>query len=331
VARALEVDLLHGRVLGWPLVAESAGRHLRFIEAAYDGSTRKFRSVRAMDGSWTDEIAAPETFGRALLVLGRTITDAGDPDLAERAAALFDLALPAGARLTTPRAQGFVVLACAAAPETADRTFVMRSVATNLHARFRSFARPGWPWPEHDMPTESALPLRAMIVAGQRLGAVTMLAVGLQVLDWLIDVQTAPAGHLSLIGTTGWSHGVVKPQFDQLPIDATALLLAAEAALAATGKPRYSTTMERAYAWFLGSNDLGLKLADPARGACHDRLTAGGIDADEGAQATLAWLVAVEHLRVLRTAVPSDGRATITTTPPVARPTRPGPVASLGR
>jgi hypothetical protein len=283
--------------------------------------------VRGIDGTWTDTIASPETFGRALLVLGRTIADTGDPELAERAGTLFDLALTAAARLTTPRAQAYVVLACAAAPATPDRTFVLRSVSTNLHARFRSFARPGWPWPEHEMPTENALPLRAMIVAGDRLGAVTMLAVGLQVLNWLIDVQTAPAGHLSLIGT-GWTHGIAKPRFDQLPIDATALLLAAEAALAATGKPRYGLTMERAYAWFLGSNDLGVKLADPVRGACHDALTADGAQEGEGAESTLAWLVAVEHVRQIRATAASAVRAAAAATIPAGVSTT---LASLGR
>lgn len=167
------------------------------------------------------------------------------------------------------------------------------------------------------MTGETALLPRAMIVAGQRLGATTMLAVGLQVLDWLIDAQTAPAGHLSPVGSAGWTRGGSKPRFDQRPVDVMCLLLAADAAFAATAKPRYGEVMERAYAWFLGSNDLGLRLADPARGSCRDGLTTAGLAPGEGAEATLAWLIAAEHVRSLRTArtaaAAADARAT---TPP---------------
>ena len=46
--------------------------------------------------------------------------------------------------------------------------------------------------------------------------------------------------------------------FDQQPIEATALLLAAESAHTVTGGARYLAAMERSYAWFLGANDLGL-------------------------------------------------------------------------
>ena len=85
-----------------------------------------------------------------------------------------------------------------------------------------------------------------------------MVEDGLDVLDWLIAVQTAPAGHLSPIGNGWWPRGGEKSRFDQQPIEATALLLAAEVAYQVTGDERYRSAMERAYAWFLGDNDLGL-------------------------------------------------------------------------
>ena len=58
--------------------------------------------------------------------------------------------------------------------------------------------------------------------------------------------------------------------------------------------------MERSYAWFLGANDLGLYVADPARGACCDGLEMAGVNMNEGAESTLMWLVAAEHIRALR-------------------------------
>jgi hypothetical protein len=114
-----------------------------------------------------------------------------------------------------------------------------------------------------------------------------------------------------------------RPSFDQKPIDATSLLLAAEAAYEATGDPRYRLAMERAYAWFLGANDLGKPVADPARGACADALTATGPDRNRGTEATLMWLTAAEHMRALR---PTTPRTVVEL--PRGRTPRPAPAPS---
>jgi hypothetical protein len=64
--------------------------------------------------------------------------------------------------------------------------------------------------------------------------------------------------------------------------------------------------MERSYAWFLGANDLGVVVAVPDRGACRDGLTPLGVNLNEGAESTLMWLTAAEHIRAARAA---DSRA----------------------
>jgi len=315
VARALEVDVLHARTLGWDAVAESALRSLRFLEDAFDATSGRFKNFRSVDGTWTGGPGSHDSLGRAMLALSEAVAAAPDPELVTRALALFGKGLPAARRVTSPRAQASVVLGCAAvagsaavqapAPEEDIALGVaahaaMRAKATDVHARFLWLAGPGWPWLEESLTYENALIPRAIIVAGQRLQANAMLAIGLQVLNWLIDTQTAPAGHLSPIGNGWWPRGGEKSQFDQQPIEATSILLAAHAAHQATGDARYLAAMERAYAWFLGKNDLGVRIADPLRGAGADGLTADGVNVNEGAESTLMWLVAAEHIRVVR-------------------------------
>ena len=58
--------------------------------------------------------------------------------------------------------------------------------------------------------------------------------------------------------------------------------------------------MERAYGWFLGGNDLGVWVADPGRGGCCDGLMPGGVNINQGAESTLMWLSALEHIRRMR-------------------------------
>ena len=127
-----------------------------------------------------------------------------------------------------------------------------------------------------------------------------MVDTGLNVLDWLINAQTSPQGHFSPIGNGWWPREGPKAKFDQQPIEATSMLLAAESAYLVTGDAFYRTAMERAFAWFLGDNDLGVAVADPLRGAGYDGLTPDGVNTNQGAESTLMWLTALEHIRAVR-------------------------------
>lgn len=319
MARALEVDVLHAQTLGWVAVADSVRRNIQFLEDAFDEPSGRFLNFRGVDGEWVGGPGSNDSLGRAMLALGETIAAAPDARSVDRSIALFARALKAASRVTSPRAQASVVLGCAAVARSSavtgsveprdmalarDVAVLMRSLATGLHAQFLTYAKPGWPWPEDTLTYENALLPRALIVAGHRGRAETMVMIGLQVLDWLIDVQVAPEGHLSPIGNGWWPMAGERSRFDQQPIEATALLLAAEAAYAATGNPRYRAAMERSYAWFLGANDLGVPIAHPGRGAGGDGLTPKGRNRNEGAESTLMWLMAAEHIRALRAAEP---------------------------
>ena len=56
VARALRVDLVHRRELGWAAVAGSAARNLSYLAAAFMPSSARFRNFRAIDGAWLDRV-----------------------------------------------------------------------------------------------------------------------------------------------------------------------------------------------------------------------------------------------------------------------------------
>ena len=303
VARALQIDLLHGRELGWDAVATSAWRSLRFLEDAFDVRSGRFRNFRRADGAWLDGPASEDSQGRAMLALGEAVSTAGDAQMSERAFRLFTRGLPAAQGVAAIRAQSSVLLGCQAALATLEdrpTTLARRSIAHVLATRFDRAAGSDWPWPETRLTYENALPVRALLQAGIRLESPTMIRTGLDVLDWLIAVQLAPAGHLSPVGNTWWSERGTKPQFDQQPIEATAILLASETAYRHTLDIKYRSAMERAYAWFLGRNDLGLDLADPGRGASFDGLTPTGVNLNQGAESTLMWSMALEHIRELR-------------------------------
>lgn len=333
VARALQLDLIHARSNGWPAVATSAWRSLHFLETAFDTRTGRFRNKRTMSGHWIYGPMSEDTQGRVMHALGDLIGTKPDRpmvtlerSIVKPATALWERALPLAGNLISLRAQASVLLGCVAILDSLDdaaASNLLDDLAGRLHQRFERDATADWPWPEPILTYENALLPRALIVAGDRIGDAAMVDTGLASLDWLISIQVAAAGHLSPIGNEWWPQGGVRSRYDQQPIEATALLLAAEAALARTADPRYRAVMEQAYGWFLGENDLGLWVADPARGSGSDGLTPSGRNTNEGAESTLMWLIAAEHIRTMRAETtawadgPDDSTATSADTEPM--------------
>ncbi len=55
--------------------------------------------------------------------------------------------------------------------------------------------------------------------------------------------------------------------------------------------------MRQAVAWFLGDNDVGTRMWDPATGGGYDGLTAHGPNLNQGAESTLALISTLQHAR----------------------------------
>lgn len=316
VARALIVDLLHGIELGWSAVAPSVDRSMAFLEAAFDPDTGRFRNFRDTADRWLEAIGSEDAHARAALALGEASRHAADPRVRVAAASLFERTLPATLRLTHLRPLALAVIGADAAARGGSRpaTAALPRLAAAVWLLTEPIHRgrtADWPWPEPVATYENGLIPRALIVAGDRLGDASMVERGVRLLDWLVSVQTAEQGHFSPIGNDGWwPYGGAKARYDQQPMEATALLLAAEAAFEATADPRHRATMEWAYGWFLGQNDGGQPVALPQTGGGHDGLTTSGVNTNQGAESTLMWLIALERIRAARRtpAEPTRGR-----------------------
>ena len=314
VARALIIDLLHAGVESGPVIAASVRRSIAFLEQAFDSVTGRFRNFLGADGTWLEAVGSEDSHARAIEALGETL--ARSPDLQVRATAgrLFVTGLAQTLNFSYVRPWAYVILGCDAVlrrtPWALARD-VLERLATRLADAFAAGADGTggraigeWPWPERIVTYDNGVLTQALIVAGRRLRRDGWVELGLQSLRWLVAAQTDSDGHLAPIGNRGWwREGGVPPRFDQQPIEAVSLLEAARAAYEATGDEGWAEVMERAYEWFLGNNDLRVFLAEPERGACRDGLGPEGPSGNQGAEPTLAWLLSVERIRALRSAV----------------------------
>ena len=89
------------------------------------------------------------------------------------------------------------------------------------------------------------------------------------------------------------------------PIDAQATVSACVAAYHATGDVFWVAEARRAFEWFLGRNDLGMALYDASTGGCRDGLHVDRLSQNQGAESTLAFLLALAEQRALQNTLAS--------------------------
>ncbi len=268
-----------------------------FIQYAWNPDARRFRNFMNFDRTWCEDVGSEDSNGRALWALGVTARDAQQAKHRDWAINIFDSTAGLALELGSLRAQAFAMLGAAAMLEARPG----HKLAYNILAAFpdthtamlAETRRPEWQWFEIVLAYDNARLPEALIKAGQALGRDDLIATGTQTLDWIIAKQTSPEGRFRAIGTESFGRVYQNPlPFDQQPLEAQATVDACCAAYAATGDDRWVGEAERAYGWFLGSNDLDLPLATTVDGGCFDGLMPTGLNRNQGAESILALQLA---------------------------------------
>ncbi len=121
-----------------------------------------------------------------------------------------------------------------------------------------------------------------------------MKQTGLDALHWLVHLQTDPQGHFVPVGSNGWYvQGQDRARFAQQPIEAMNMVEACCDAYQVTTEEPWLATAHLCLEWFLGRNDLNAPLYDYQTGGCCDGLEAIGPNQNQGAESTIAWLLAL--------------------------------------
>ncbi len=163
-------------------------------------------------------------------------------------------------------------------------------LAERLFNQFENNKTEDWPWLENALNYANAKLPHALLLSGHRMHHSGMIRMGLDTLEWLLAIQTEN-NHLVPIGNTGWyEKDGSRSRFDQQPIEAKALVEACAEAFNITRDRIWFNNAVMCFNWFLGQNDLNMSLYDPKTGGCRDGLMADGINMNQGAESSLAWL-----------------------------------------
>jgi hypothetical protein len=243
-----------------------------------------------------------KSHGRTLWALAECARKDTDPSRRRWAAALFKTALPAVEEFSSPRAWAFALLGldayCTLVGGDLVANRLRRLLADRLMSLFSATESKDWVWFEDLLAYDNARLPQALIQTGLTTHTPTYVEAGLRSLRWLMSLQIAPSGCFRPVGTRSFGTLRQKPEaFDQQPVEASATISACLAAWPADGGAEWPAGAMRAFAWFLGENDLQTALIDPDTGGCLDGLHPDRPNANKGAESVLSYLLGLVEIR----------------------------------
>lgn len=267
-----------------------------------------FRLRLGMGGRFTDDAPSDDAAGRALLGLGTAAATAPWPSVRAGALELFDTAVAFRSAHWRPLA--YAVLGAAEVLSAIPGHQGARRLVADARVLLPGpSGDPAWPWPDTRLGYANALLPHAHLVAATLAGDAVGTHCALGLLDWLVGEETLE-GRFSFSPVAGRGRSDRAPAFDQQPIEAWAMADACAYAYASTGDPRWARTTRRAAAWFLGENDVGVPMHDAATGGGYDGLEPRGVNRNQGAESSLAFVATMNLARtVVAQATPALARS----------------------
>jgi hypothetical protein len=298
--------------------------YLSFLEHARC-PVRGFHNFLSYQRSWLDAAGTGDCQGQAVLALAEVLGSSLPDGYRLLARELIEAILPDLADLRSLRAQAYVIqawgrLRAAEVNEMERLETIAWSAAQRLVDCYHRSERPGWPWFESQMTYANAVLPQAMFIAAElwpEEGFVDVAQASFAFLDRTTTGEAAGEGVSNLlperpggccgrevpntctetenvfwpVGNSDWyPHGEAKSPYDQQPVEAVTMADAAITAFRLLGEEQYLAAFCRARAWFHGQNSLHQTLVDVQYGACCDGLQASGLNRNQGAESTLAYL-----------------------------------------
>jgi hypothetical protein len=282
-----------------------------FLLDARNPRTDRFRNFMDCRGRWLETCGSEDSHGRALWALGHVGRHHPLPRVRLAALRQFRAAFPVTLQFEAPRAWAFTVLGLTNYLEavSSDNTaeILRDELALRLMRKLESATSGNWTWFEDIVTYDNGKLPQALLAAARQTGNLAWCRAGLRSLTFLLRGQTAPEGHFRPAGCRGFWPRLASPaQWDQQPLEAQSMIAACLEAYGLTHQHSWLAGAQRIFAWFTGENDLGLSLVDAETGGCCDGLQESGLNLNQGAESTLAWLQSAAALR-LTASLPAAG------------------------
>lgn len=268
--------------------------YLSFVNHAYNPSVKRFRNFMSYDRQWLEDSGSEDSQGRTIWAIGTLASNKNFQEIQGHLEDLVKHCLEITEELTHPRAIAYSLLGLTEyAIQDREKGVQVKEKITNSSAKlyrfFKQQTNPEWLWYDKTVTYDNSRIPQAFILSGYVLEDSQLIKKGGELLDWLITHQFKDEIFLP-VGNDKWFTPGHKSPYDQQPIEAWGMIDACLCAGKIMQNKKYYECAQKAFNWFLGENPVGAPLYDPLTGGCCDGLHSSGVNKNQGAESTLAWL-----------------------------------------
>lgn len=280
-------------------------KYFKFVKFTQKPSGKFYNFVNK-HRKFIDKMESEDSFGRAIWALGYVASSMKLPEkIVEEACRALAKAKRWMNNIESSRANAFALLGLYYAQNNwcdvdglsrAEILKIMKQIADRLVKKYNEQVKlddgTEWHWFEDSLTYSNYKLPEALLRVYQATGNKKYLEVAQDSMEFLSKVNFEDS-FFSAIGQDGWYFRDGKRSyFDQQPEDASSATEGLMAAYEVTGDDDYLNKAKLAFEWFLGKNHLSQMLYDEATGGCYDGLGKESINFNQGAESTLAYLLA---------------------------------------
>ena len=300
-ARALLMVLIAYRQKKDALALELSPIYMSYIHYMQnkDGTFRNFLSFNR---NFLDEVGSEDSFGRTIWALGYLLGNAPNDAYYQTGKLVFFDAAPNFEKLKSIRSIANTMIGISyylrSNPSDDVMTERLRNFANKMIKQYEDNSTSEWKWFEPLLAYDNGILPLALLHSAEILNDDKITKVAIDTMDFLTGI-TLKDGYLSIIGNKEWYRkDGTRSMFAQQPIDALAMILMYHQAFHLTKDKEYLNKLYTSFMWFLGENDLRMSLYDFETKGCCDGFENYGVNRNQGAESSLAYLIS--HLTVLQ-------------------------------
>lgn len=261
-----------------------------------------FRNFLSFNRNYLDEVGSEDSFGRTIWALGYLLGNAPNDAYYQTGRLVFMNASPNFEKLKSIRGIANTMIGISyylkRNPSDDIMTERLRNMAVNLVGHYHANESENWKWFESLLAYDNGILPLALLHAAEILNDDSITETALNSMDFLTS-HTLKNKYLSVIGNEKWfKKEGERSVFAQQPIDAMAMVLMFHKAFHVTRNKDYLNDLYTSFLWFLGENDLRMSLYDFETKGCCDGFESYGVNRNQGAESSLAYLIS--HLAVLQ-------------------------------
>ncbi|MFH1390909.1 MAG: glycosyltransferase family 4 protein [Candidatus Diapherotrites archaeon] len=291
-ARALIVATKGYEKYGSKRMLKFTDTFLNFIEKCQINDGR-FHNILDENREFTDDVGSEDSFGRTLLGVGTALNSNLPETYRLRAKKILEKTASQSPGIISPRAQADSLIGIINSNNHIPEWNGMKEeMLDSLVSKYENVSSDGWNWFEEYLTYGNSRLPEALFVAQDHFENKKVAEIAKDSIDFLTNTLFIK-GKFVPIGQEKW---FVKNEdrgfFDQQPIEAAEMTTAFVKAYEKTGNQNYLKKARNAFDWFLGKNSHNQMVYDESTGGCFDGLTKTGVNANQGAEAIVSYLIA---------------------------------------